>query len=82
MWCAHGSSSDPQPNVNLTFTEPVYLLYYVVRGDSNDNTHVTNFSLKYENSSGGSVAYMNVNGDSVRHFITYGPYNYVSSIVF
>jgi len=65
-WCT--SSIDQSPNVILTFTEPLYLLYYIARGDGRD--YVTDFSLMYENLSGERVTYMNVNGVSVRHSIT------------
>ena len=65
VWCA--SSSDSTPNTNVIFTEPFLLLYAVVRG--NNIYYVTDFSLTYENSSGESVTYMDVDGDSVRYFI-------------
>jgi len=65
-WCA--SLFDPSPNVNLTFTEQLYLLYFTVRGNTPD--YVTNFSLIYEIPSGERVTYMNVNGVSVRYSIT------------
>ena len=68
IWCAR--SSDPSPNVTLNFTEPLYLLYAVVRGYGS-SYYVTNFSFVYENLSGERITYMNVNGTSVRHFIIY-----------
>ena len=63
-WCS--SISDSSPNVTLTFTEPVYLLYAVVRGL--EAYYVTNFSLIYESPSSESVTYMSVDGISVRQF--------------
>ena len=65
VWCA--SLSDSSQNADITFTEPLYLLYAVVRGTG--IYYVTQFSLTYENSFGESVTYMNVDGDSVRYFI-------------
>ena len=50
-------------NVQLTFTEPIYLLHGEVRGYTDRN--VTSFSLIYETSSGERVIYMNVDGFSV-----------------
>ena len=55
-WCAR--SSDPSPNVTLTFTMPLNLLYAVVRGDGSD--YVSDFSLIYENASSERVTYTNV----------------------
>ena len=43
VWCA--DSSDSTPNANVIFTEPLLLLYAVVRG--NDIYYVTDFSLTY-----------------------------------
>ena len=63
MWCSN--ISDSSPNINFTFTEPVYLPYAVVRGLTED-FFVSNFSLTYENPSGESMIYMNVDGISVR----------------
>ena len=65
VWCTW--LSDSSPNANMTFSEPLYLLFAVVRG--NNNSYVTKFSLTYENSSGENVIYMNVDGNSVRCFI-------------
>ena len=62
-WCSN--YSDTSPNANLTFTTPLHLLYAVVRG-INDEFFVSNFSLTYENPSGESVVYKNVDGISVR----------------
>ena len=67
VWCAW--LSDSSPNANMTFAEPLYLLYAVIRG--NNNSYATRFSLTYKNSSGDSVNYTNVNGNSVRYFIKY-----------
>ena len=62
VWCAR--STDPSPNITLSFTEPLYLLYAVVRGDGSD--YVSGFSFMYANSSGEHVTYMTVDGTSVR----------------
>ena len=64
VWCAW--LFDSSPNVNMTFAEPLYLLYAVIRG--NNNGYVTRFLLTYRNSFGDSVNYMNMiqNGNSVR----------------
>ena len=73
VWCAH--VPDTSPYVNLTFTEPVYLLSAVLRGRLNIyNNYVTNFSVIYGSPSGENVTYMNVNGSSVRCFITFISY--------
>ena len=64
VWCA--DSEDSSPDVNLSFTEPVYLLHAVFRGRSCYNNYVTNFSMVYRSPSGEDVTYMNVNGSSVR----------------
>ena len=61
-WCALGR--DLSPNANLTFTEPLYLLYAVVRGDVPD--YVSGFSFIYANSSGERVTYMTVDRTLVR----------------
>ena len=61
VWCP----ALPSPNVTLTFTEPYYLLYIVIRRIRNSN--VTTFSLSYENSSSENVTYVNVDGVYVRH---------------
>ena len=61
-WCA--SSTDPSPNATLSFTEPLYLLYAVVRGDGWD--YVSGFSFMYANSSGERETYVTVDGTSVR----------------
>ena len=61
-WCA--ASSDSSPTVTLSFTEPLYLLYAIVRGDGSD--YVSDFSIMYENSSGEHVMYMTVDGMLVR----------------
>ena len=61
-WCA--PSSDPSPTVTLSFTEPLYLLYAIVRGDGSD--YVSGFSVMYENSSGEHATYMTVDGMLVR----------------
>ena len=63
VWCS--SDSDTSPNVHLTFTEPLYLLYFVARGDHTYNNYVTNFSMIYGEPSGDSVTYTNVDGISV-----------------
>ena len=65
VWCTW--LRDQSVNANMTFAEPLYLLYAVTRG--NNNGYVTKFSLTYGNSSGESVTYMDVNGNSVRYFI-------------
>ena len=72
VWCAHTTTLDSSPNVNMTFTEPLYLLYFVARGRDTYEYYVTNFSLIYENPSGESVTYTNVDGYSVRQFIKCG----------
>ena len=64
VWCAYVRLRDSSPNANMTFAEPLYFLYAIVRGD--DDHYVTEFSLTYRNSSGDSVTYMNVDGYSVR----------------
>ena len=61
-WCV--GSSDLSPNVNLTFTMPLYLLHAIVRGYGSN--YVSDFSLIYENASSERVTYTNVDGDSVR----------------
>ena len=66
IWCS--SISDSSPNVILTFTEPLYLLYAVVRGSN--MYYIPEFSIIYENSSGESVTYTNVDGVSVRYMHT------------
>ena len=73
VWCAYVTSLDSSPNVNLTFTEPVYILYAVSRGkyDMFDEYYVTNFSIIFKNPSGENVTYMNVDGGSVRCFLTF-----------
>ena len=65
VWCAY--STDSSPNANITFAEPLYLLYALVRG--NADRYVIAFSLTYGNSSGESVIYMNVDEYYVRNFI-------------
>ena len=65
VWCTR--LYDSSPNANMTFSEPLYLLFAIVRG--NRYGYVTKYSLKYENSSGENVTYMNVDGNSVRCFI-------------
>ena len=50
--------------VTVTFPEPVYLLYAVIR--RNGNFDVTRFFLTYENSSGASVLYVTVDEIYVR----------------
>ena len=63
VWCS--SDSDSSPNAHLTFTEPLYLLYFVTRGDRTYNNYVTNFLLNYRGPSGESETYTNVDGTSV-----------------
>ena len=65
VWCAY--TSDSLPNANMTFAEPLYLLYAITRG--NGDRYVTAYSLTYGDSSGESVIYMNVDGYNVRNFI-------------
>ena len=65
VWCAY--TTDLLPNANMTFAEPLYLLFAVTRG--NADRYVTAFSLTYGNSSGESVIYMNVDEYYVRNFI-------------
>ena len=60
-WCAFEDSS---PTVILPFTEPLYLLYAIVRGHGSD--YVSEFSITYENASGENAAYMTVDGMMVR----------------
>ena len=77
VWCAE--SSDSAPNVKLNFTEPVYLIYAVFRGENSFNYYVTNFSLIYQNSSNDheNVTYTDVDGNSVRISYMYmQTYNY------
>ena len=62
-WCA--ASSDSSPTVTLPFTEPLYLLYAIVRGDRPD--YVSKFSVTYENSSGEHMTYTTVDGTMVRY---------------
>ena len=78
VWCAY--SSDSTPNANVIFTEPLLLLYAVVRG--NDIYYVTEFSLTYENSSGENVTYVDVDGDSVRYFIIKLALQYICSYIY
>ena len=60
--------------VILHFTQPVYLLYVIVRGFG-----ITfNFSLMYENLSGERVTYMTVDGASVRNHM----YNYIAACMY
>ena len=66
VWCS--SNSDSSPNAHLTFTEPLYLLYFVARGDHTYNNYVTNFSLNYRMPSGESETYTNVDGNSVSNY--------------
>ena len=61
VWC---TDSLPAQIAAVTFTEPVYLLYAIIRG--NGVNDVTTFSLSYENSSNASVPYVNVDGINVR----------------
>ena len=61
-WCAY--STDPSPNATLSFTEPLYLVYAVVRGDGSD--YVSGFSFIYANLSGERETYMTVDRTSVR----------------
>ena len=63
-WCI---DSIPAQIITVTFPEPFYLLYAVIRGNGLDD--VTRFSLSYENSSGASVPYVNVDGINVRQSI-------------
>ena len=66
VWCSH---SDPSPYVTWNFTEQVYLIYAVVRGYSS-SYYVTKFSFMYENQSDDRVIYTNVNGVSVRYYMS------------
>lgn len=70
VWCASHEISDPSPYVTWNFTEQVYLIYAVVRGDSDsfNSYYVTKFSFVYENQSDERVTYMNVGGVSVRYY--------------
>ena len=61
VWCTNSLSLQ---TVTVTFIEPIYLLYVVIRG--NGDNDVTRFSLSYENSSGAIVSYVNVDGINVR----------------
>ena len=61
VWCTDTLLAQIVTN---TFSEPVYLLYAVIRGNGVDD--VTRFSLSYENLSGARVLYVNVDGINVR----------------
>ena len=75
-WCA--GTQDLSPNVNLTFTEPVYLLYAIVRGHGFD--YITGFSFMYRNSSGEIITYMTID----RILVSYHVYivSYVCMVVY
>ena len=69
VWCDDYRNSDPSPYVTWNFTEQVYLVYAVVRGDGVFSYYVTNFSFVYENQSDGRVTYTNVSRVSVRYYM-------------
>jgi len=62
-WC--GRSRDENPNFNITFSEPVHLLYAVASGVEN-LYYPTEFSYHYENLSSNRIDYFNLDGENVR----------------